>query len=216
MNVRSVLLIVVKIHWLLLGFFILIGIITASTALLSILNTGYFNRLVIPIGNYIPMMKLLWQDSFTGAIQFVSTKSLFALAYLDPRSHLNLWTYEFDTISLGVYFISSMYLARTFKTHTQTSAGNLLALKVIGSVLILLSVSYMSVIQHCAGPTWIGFVAAYGFGFEGFDHQGIWQILFALCGIVLILFSHLYKPKLIQPKVSTKAISAKIVQQDKT
>ena len=200
MNARSVLLIIVKIHWLILGFFILIGIITASTALLSILNTGYFNRLVIFIGNYIPMIKLLWQDSLTNAIQFASTKSLFAVAYLGPRSQLNLWTYEFDTISLAVYVISSMYLARTFKTHTISSASNPLALKIIGSVLILLSVSYMSVIQHCAGPTWVGFVAAYGFGFEGFDHLGIWQILFAICGIALILFSHFFYNKRYQPK----------------
>ena len=201
MNVRSVLLISAKIHWLLLGLFILIGIIAIGTALLSILNTGYFNRLVIPIGNYIPMIKLLWQDSLTGAIQFASTKSLFAIAYLDPRSQLNLWTYEFDTISLAVYFIGSMYLARTFKTHAETFAGNPLALKVIGSVLILSSVSYMSVIQHCAGPTWIGFVATYGLGFEGFDHLGIWQILFAICGIVLILFSHFLYNQRNKPKI---------------
>jgi len=192
MNVRSVLLIGAKIHWLFLALFILIGILAASSVLLSILNTGYFNHLLVPIGNYVPMIKLLWQDSFVGAIQFASTKSLFAVAYLDPRSHLDLWTYEFDTISLLVYFASSIYLAISFKTHARTSAGNPLALKLTGSVLVLLSVSYMSVIQHCAGPTWVGFVAAYGFGFEGFDHLGIWQILFAICGIALILFSHFF------------------------
>jgi len=200
MNIRSALLLVSKFHWLLLGVFILIGIIAAGIALLSILNTGYFNRLLVPFSNYSPMIKLLWQNSLTDAIQFASTKSLFAFAYLDPRSHLNLWTYEFDTISLTVYLICSMYLARTLKTHAASSAINPLIFKIIGSGLILVSVSYMSVIQHCAGPTWIGFVAAYGIGFEGFDHLGIWQILFAICGFALILFSHIYQSKPFQPK----------------
>ncbi len=198
MTFRTVLLVNAKTPWLLLSLIILSVIIAVGTILISILNTGYVNHLLVPIGNYLPIIKLIWQDSAINAVQFSATKSLFALAYLDPRSQLNLWTFEFDAISLLVYLLGSMYLAKTFITHFKHLTSKTLPYKIMGIGLLIFSVSYMSAIKHCAGPTWVGFVVAYGLGFTGFDHMPIWQILFALIGMVLIVLSHRYSAVVLQ------------------
>ena len=98
--------------WLLVSFGLFSGCITIAVLLLTILNPGYINPIILPIFQYSGIIKFLWQDSIYTALVFISTKSLFAFTYQDPVSKLNLWTYEFDLITIFVYLLMSMYGAK--------------------------------------------------------------------------------------------------------
>jgi hypothetical protein len=57
-----------------------------------------------------------------------------------------------------------------------------------GLVLVAFSVTYMTSIEHCAGPTWTGFVALYGLGYSQFELNPLWQALCAVAGLLLMLW----------------------------
>jgi len=49
----------------------------------------------------------------------------------------------------------------------------------------------MSVVDHCAGPTWAGFVALYGIGASEFQLYPAYQIIAAVSGVALLVLSAL-------------------------
>lgn len=164
--------------------------IFAGIVLIAALNGNLVNHILTPVFQYFSLFSVLWDEKPSGALQFILTKSVVAFAHKDPRSGLNLWTYEFDSITLIIYAIVSLVAAwiihRFMRSSLTKNAKTGLALGLIGCLLLLLSVSYMTSIEHCSGATWIGFVALYGMGFDEFDLYPLWQWLSASLGIIAL------------------------------
>lgn len=156
-----------------------------------ILNGGLVNHLLTPVLQHISLFTVLWDENPMRAVQFLLTKSVIVFAHKDPRSGLNLWTYEFDSITLCVYIIIAFFCGKfVFKFLVNPRRYRRAALLgLLGSLLILISISYMTVIEHCAGATWVGFVSMYGMGFDEFELYPFWQWLCAGLGIIALIFS---------------------------
>lgn len=151
------------------------------------LNRSGINHLLFPVGGHMDMFRLIWQDNPLGAMQFISNKSLFSLAHHDPHSGLKLWTLEYDTITLVIYLLTALLTAGVLKAaKIRKRLRNALLFALPGCILIVTAFSYMTSISHCPGSTWVGFVAAYGLGYENFQHYPDWQIGLAAIGLLLL------------------------------
>lgn len=174
----------------------LLGIIVFTTLLIWIFNKGAPNHLLVPILQYGSLFALLWQDNPLGALQFIVTKSLFSITHLDPRSNLKLWTYEVDSLTLLVYLASAGLFVISLRRYRQaieySRYWRSLPHAVVAAVLLCAGFTYMTAIDHCAGPTWVGFVALYGLGFNEFELYPIYQSSLVIGGGLLavwVLFS---------------------------
>lgn len=158
------------------------GLIFTLVVLMMLGNLSLVNNVFFPIGQYLSMAGMMWDESVLGTLQFLSHKSLFALAHTDSRTGLHIWTVEFDFITLAVYAaVVGIYLywakeqQRFFSARSQRGAWLIVAL-----LCLVFASTYVTSIAHCAGPTWAGFVLLYGLGFEELD-QTYWpQLLFVL------------------------------------
>jgi hypothetical protein len=168
------------------GFFLLstaIGLI-----LIMLLNGGIVNHILIPIAQYLSLFTILWDEKPLGALQFLLTKSVITFAHKDPRSALNLWTYEFDSITIIIYALVAGFGGRLllkFFSHPRNYRwATIVGLS--GCTLVIFSVSYITSIAHCSGATWAGFVALYGMGFDEFELYPFWQWLCAGLGCIAL------------------------------
>lgn len=173
--------------WLRISALLLLSFFIVALLAVALLNGGWPNHLLNPVAGYFSMFQLIWPEQPLGALQFIATKSFVVIAHQDPRSQLNLWTLEYDAITLAVYVLAALlggWLAGRALLDKGKLAGLVNAL--LGSGLLALSVTYMSAIEHCSGPTWVGFVSLYGMGFDGFELYPFYQWLVALLGIGLL------------------------------
>ena len=180
---------------LLYSSLIFIAFFVIGLATITLLNKGWVNHVLNPVGASVSMFQLIWPEQPLAALEFILSQSFVVLAHKDPRSALNLWTLEYDAITLFVYFIVAVLLGhmltrapshdagRNFNISTQ---GRLTSL--LGASLLAFSVTYMTAIEHCSGATWVGFVALYGMGFDGFDLFPIYQWILFLVGGGLLAF----------------------------
>ncbi|MFV2058297.1 MAG: hypothetical protein ACC707_17665 [Thiohalomonadales bacterium] len=175
---------------------IFVAIVGTGLSLLMLINLSIINTIFSPILQYMSLFLVLWQDDPFGALQFIATKSIVAFAHTDARSGLNLWTYEIDSITLFVYLFSAVLFAKVASRHnhsTRPPEQKNLKLALVGSVFMSFSFTYMTAIEHCAGPTWVGFVMLYGLGFEGFQLTPIYQWAGGIVGATFLgiaLFNH--------------------------
>lgn len=164
-----------------LGLHFLLGLL-----LVMLLNGKIVNHSLTPVFQYTGMFSLLWPEHPLGSLHFLATKSVFAFAHNDPRSGLNLWTLEYDSYTLLAFVVLSLILGwivtSSRQQATSVPAGALVS-SITGIVLLAISISYMSVIDHCSGPTWVGFVALYGMGFDEFQLYPAYQFVCAGIGI---------------------------------
>ena len=160
--------------------------IIALTAI-TLLNGGWVNHTLNPVGAYFSMFMLIWPEQPLGALEFILTKSFIVLAHKDPRSALNLWTLEYDAITLIVYSVVAILLGRILARRR--AHGNFIArvITLTGAGLLVGSVTYMTAIEHCSGATWVGFVSLYGMGFDGFDLFPIYQWILAFVGAGILV-----------------------------
>lgn len=180
--------------WLVSSCFVFVLHIIAGLLLVMLFNGKWLNHMLTPIFQYVGMFKLIWPEQPFGAIQFLATKSLFAFAHQDPRSGLNLWTLEYDSITLLIYLTASVlagwaiskYLAANTPTVKPSKTYFPLVASLTGIILLTFSVSYMTVIEHCSGATWAGFVMLYGLGFDELELYYAYQVVSALIGILAI------------------------------
>jgi len=168
--------------------------IGAYTLLIYLLNGGAPNRILTPLPQYYSLFSALWDENAWAATQLMIKKSFFIIAHRDPRSGLNLWTMEIDSVSIAVYFVIAWLLSgRLLKLRHELDKAKkslLLSSTIAGSLLICFSISYMTVIDHCAGATWAGFVAIYGMGASEFHIYPAYQIIVAGVGIALLFTSY--------------------------
>jgi hypothetical protein len=160
---------------------VLLALLGALTALMSVLNLAVVNNVLFPITQYVPMFEILWRDNPSAALGILADKSLLAIGHFDFDSGLYLWTLEFDTLTLLVF--SAVALAAAFEWRR-----NRLARKWVWAALALIvfSRAYGQVLAHCAGSTWLGFVSLYALGVDKFPVNAVWQWLFALLGLGLL------------------------------
>ena len=180
--------------WLLISLLCFVSAIVFGLIALSALNGGWANHILTPVVQFFSLFQLLWNDNPATALWFLVRKSVFTFAYQDPRSGLNLWTYEFNSLTILVYLATCAvvgHLILRIRQQTQQLAQGLLSL--CGTILILSSMSYMTSIEHCSGATWIGFVAMYGLGFDEFELYPAWQWLCAGVGTLLLLWVYFNK-----------------------
>jgi len=174
------------------GIFFLFSI-AAGLATIMLLNDGTVNYIITPISHQKALFAALWEENPLRASQYILTKSVIVFAHKDPRSGLNLWTYEFDVISIVIYGLIALFggrlLLKFFSSRGKYRLATLFGL--CGSVLTLTSVSYMTVIEHCSGATWVGFVSLYGMGFSELELYPLWQWLCAGLGCFALAASWL-------------------------
>lgn len=168
------------------GFFlfsVMVGLV-----LIMLLNGGLVNHILTPIAQYLSLFTILWDEKPLGALQFLLTKSVVTFAHKDPRSGLNLWTYEFDSITIIVYALAAGFggrlLLKFFANPRNYRWATLVGLS--GCVLVIFAGTYMTSIEHCSGATWAGFVSMYGMGFDEFELYPMWQWLCAGLGILAL------------------------------
>lgn len=172
---------------------LLLALVLTGVILVMILNPGFVNHLLTPVFQYISLFAILWDDNPWGALKFLLNKSLLAFAYKDPRSGLNLWTLEFDSITTLTYITVALVAAWIIQSCQPRKLRDPAAIfGLVGMGLIAFSVSYMTSIAHCSGPTWVGFVSLYGLGFDEFELYPAYQISCAALGLAL-LGTALYK-----------------------
>ncbi|WP_455212399.1 hypothetical protein [Kaarinaea lacus] len=172
-----------------IGFLLLS--VTLGLVMIMLLNGGMVNHILIPIAQYLSLFTILWDEKPFGALQFLLTKSVVTFAHKDPRSGLNLWTYEFDSITIVVYALVAGFggrlLLKFFGNPRNYRWATLAGLS--GCLLVIFAVSYMTSIEHCSGATWVGFVSLYGMGLDEFELYPIWQWLCASLGVLALAAS---------------------------
>lgn len=168
------------------GFFLFC--VAAGLASIVLLNGGMVNHVLIPIAQYMSLFAILWDDNPLGALQFLLTKSVITFTHKDPRSGLNLWTYEFDSITIAVYALVAGFggrlLLKLFSNPRNYRWAAIVGLS--GCALVIIAASYMTSIEHCSGATWVGFVSLYGMGFDEFELYPVWQWLCAGLGVLAL------------------------------
>jgi hypothetical protein len=179
-------------HFLPISGLLFISFFIVGLTAITLLNGGMVNHMLFPIGANISMFQLIWPEQPLGALEFIVTKSLFVFAHKDPRSALNLWTLEYDGITLAIYLLAALLGGRLI-SHARQSAQHSpgLVRGLLGVTSLVLSFTYMTAIEHCSGATWVGFVSLYGLGFSGFDFYPYYQGVFALIGLGLLVWGFL-------------------------
>ena len=177
-------------QWLTISGLLLLVLVAIGLSLVMLLNGGIVNHVLTPFLQYTSLFTVLWNDKPLGAIQFMINQPLLAFTYKDPRSTLNLWTYDFDFITTMVYVVACLLAGRIVAQYWYARQRAVylspLLLGLAGLGLTALSITYMSVIEHCAGPTWVGFVSLYGMGLDEFGLYSAYQIVIASVGVVLL------------------------------
>ena len=149
-------------------------------------NANMVNHVLTPIFQYIGVFKLTWPEQPLGSLHFLATKSILVFSHYDPRSALNLWTLEYDFYTLFIYLLVSLLLGRVVAKHFNDPAnmpGKAVIAYAFSAFFISFSISYMTVLEHCSGATWVGFVALFGLGLNEFQLYPIYQIVCAIIGI---------------------------------
>jgi hypothetical protein len=162
--------------------FIFFAALLLEAAVLAVLNREMVNNLLFPISQYLPMFSVIWKDNPWAALQIVADKSVLAVGSYDAQSGLYLWTLEFDALSLLLHLLGAMAIANMIARPIQ-----ILGWAIAGAVLVALSHTYVTVMAHCAGPTWAGFVSLYGLGVDKFPVNSTWQWLLFVAGVALLI-----------------------------
>lgn len=161
---------------------ILLGLIIVIAVNGKMVNHG-----LTPIFQYMGIFKLTWPEQPMGSLHFLATKSIFVLSHFDARSALNLWTLEYDFYTLLVYLAVSLLVGRIVAAYLKDPTilpVKAVVLYAVSALFISFSISYMTVLEHCSGATWVGFVALYGLGLNEFELYPIYQIICAIIGIL--------------------------------
>ena len=174
-------------QWMLLSLVVLALHFILSLVIVSAINGKMPNHALTPVFQFFGLFKIIWPEQPLGSLHFMATKSIFVLAHVDERSALKLWTLEYDFYTLLVYVVVSLGLGRLIANYQNNEAGmpvKPLLLFFMSGAIISFSISYMTVLEHCSGATWVGFVTLYGLGINEFDLYPVYQIIFAIIGIL--------------------------------
>ena len=173
-------------------------IIISITSLMVVANLGMFNNLQFPITDMLPLLSEMFSQSPWQTLVIFSNKTIIAIGQADMRSGLYLWTLELDLNTILTYTLVAGLAARIFyilpHKYSENRSIHLWTYLALG--LLIISRTYVTVLAHCAGPTWIGYVALYGTGLEEITLTSAWQWIIAIiaCLITAMLFKKTSKP----------------------
>ena len=169
----------------LVSFFV---IIVSLLCIMMIANVGLVNNVNSPIINSLSIFPIMFEQNAWETIFIFSNKTLISFGQFDPRSGLYLWTLEMDFNTLLAYaavaIISTplLHAASASQTNNRTTTAWILT----GLLILIFTRTYVTVLAHCAGPTWIGYVVLYGLGTDELEITSMWQWLLAIAGCILI------------------------------
>ena len=139
-------------HWLSISALLFVSFFIIGLVAMTLLNGGMINHMLFPIGADIAMFQLIWQEQPLNALEFIVIKSLFVFIHQDPRSGLNLWTLQYDGITLLVYLFATLLGGQLINRARQTAQHNTGLLRgLLGVVLLVTAFTYMTAIEHCSG-----------------------------------------------------------------
>ncbi len=156
-----------------------------------LINVGLANNMQFPILNSLPLFSSMFEQNAWETINFFLNKTLISIGQFDLRSGLYLWTLELDFNSLVIYALISGIGTWLF-SHAATvkySSGSIYRWSIVGLFILIFSRTYVTVLAHCAGPTWAGFVILYALGAENLNLTSTWQWFIAAFGFVPILIA---------------------------
>ncbi len=176
-------------RWWLISTLLFISFVVVGLLAMTLLNGGVVNHMLFPIGIDVSMFQLIWKEQPLSALEFIVTKSWFVFAYKDLRSGLNLWTLQYDSITLMVYLFAALAGGRLISRVRQTTRPSTGLLRgLLGVVLLVIAFTYMTALEHCSGATWVGFVGFYGLGFSNFEFYPYYQGVMTLLGLGLLMW----------------------------
>lgn len=184
-----------KLQWLSLSLSVLAAHFILGLIIVMILNGSLVNHILTPAFQFIDVFKLTWPEQPLGSLHFLATKSILVFSHYDPRSALNLWTLEYDFYTLLVYLGVSLLLGRilaSYRNDSSTMPFKMVIAFIISGFLVSFSISYMTVLEHCSGATWTGFVTLYGLGVDEFELYPIYQIICAIIGILCFISTYIW------------------------
>lgn len=183
-------------QWLLYSSAIFAAHIVLGLIIVIALNDWKFvNHALTPVLQYLGLFKITFAEQPLFSLHFLATKSIFVLSNFDPRSSLNLWTLEYDFYTLLVYFAVSLLLGRILAARINDSSTMPIMAIIsftISAFFLSFSISYMTVLEHCSGATWVGFVTLYGLGLDEFELYPIYQIICAAIGILGFIGTYIW------------------------
>ena len=169
----------------LVSFFV---IILSLLCIMMIANVGLVNNVNSPIINSLSIFPIMFEQNAWETIFIFSNKTLISFGQFDPRSGLYLWTLEMDFNTLLAY--AAVAIISTPLLHaasaSQTNSRSTTAWILTGLLILIFTRTYVTVLAHCAGPTWIGYVVLYGLGADELEITSMWQWLLAIAGCILI------------------------------
>lgn len=175
-------------RWLtssLVSFFV---IILSLLCIMMIANVGLVNNVNAPVINSLSIFPIMFEQNAWETIFIFSNKTLISFGQFDPRSGLYLWTLEMDFNTLLAY--AAVAIISTPLLHavsaSQTNSRSTTAWILTGLLILIFTRTYVTVLAHCAGPTWIGYVVLYGLGADELELTSMWQWLLAITGCILI------------------------------
>lgn len=163
-------------------------IILSLLCIMMIANVGLVNNVNSPVINSISIFPIMFEQNAWETIFIFSNKTLLSFGQFDPRSGLYLWTLEMDFNTLLAY--AAVAIISTPLLHaasaSQTNNRSTTAWILTGLLILIFTRTYVTVLAHCAGPTWIGYVVLYGLGADELELTSMWQWLLAIAGCILI------------------------------
>jgi hypothetical protein len=137
--------------------------------------TGYSpNHVTSPLIEFIPTFVITWSDNWYPSLKILLSHSFMVIGYHDAHSDLNIWTIAYYPVTLFVYALGAT-LAGICLVSQQCQRQKLQILPAL--LMTAFSVTYISMIEHCAGPTWILEVLFLDKSSVFFDPKIYWYLL---------------------------------------
>jgi len=110
------------------------------------------NHLSSPLIDFIPTFVITWSDNWYLSLKLLLSHSFIVIGHHDAHSDLNIWTISYYPITLFVYALASTLAGMCLVS--QKCQGRKIQIFTALFVAVF-SVTYISMIEHCAGPTWV-------------------------------------------------------------
>jgi len=115
--------------------------------------SGYSpNHLASPLIEFLPTFVITWSDNWFSSLKILLSHSFIVIGHHDAHSDLNVWTIAYYPITLFVYALASTLAGICLVSQNRQRRK----IQIFTALLMsAFSVTYISMIEHCAGPTWV-------------------------------------------------------------
>lgn len=127
-------------------------LILIETALMFMVSGDVPNHVTSPFIGYLPTFANTWSDNWNSNLQILWSHAFMVVSHHDRYSDLDRWAIFYYPVTLLVYLLASslagycLVYEKCWKRNVQTY---------IALFLLIMSVTYISMLQYSAGPTWV-------------------------------------------------------------